>query len=325
MREVQFNPEVKLFLADVDETVADVYTPATPEMITELTTLLEEGRSIFFVSGTSFARIKQRVIDSIPQPLRRGILVSHCSGAEVWGYDEAGNLRAEPFYSLYDATLDEAQKTKWREIVQQLITEFQLEPHNATNVKEFKEKVGDNPLAIMLDDRGPQITFEFVNGYDLTPEQEAALEVSVPQTHGALDLRIPVLERTDQLLQAANIPITPRLGGIFALDLALKGVSKTESIKHLLENDHVLHSIGLSRQELENPEYLEIWGDRFDRFRGGTDRHMQEAVSPDVRAIDFREENPEGFMQGYNTVLWDGSKHLHDGLLEYLQSRHRGA
>src|ERR1700761_5727017 len=120
MSEVQFNPDVKLFLADVDETVADVYTPATPEMVTELTSLLEEGRAVFFVSGTSFARIKQRVIDALPQSLRRGILVSHCSGAEVWGYDETGNLRTEPFYSLYDVTLDEAQKAKWREIVQQL-------------------------------------------------------------------------------------------------------------------------------------------------------------------------------------------------------------
>jgi hypothetical protein len=48
---------------------------------------------------------------------------------------------------------------------------------------------------------------------------------------------------------------------------------------------------------------------------------MQEAVSKDVRAIDFREEDPESFLQGYNTVLWHGQQHLQDGLLEYLTSR----
>ena len=51
MSEVQLNSEVKLFLAYEDETEADVYTPASPEMLTELTSLLEEGRAVFLVSG----------------------------------------------------------------------------------------------------------------------------------------------------------------------------------------------------------------------------------------------------------------------------------
>ena len=28
------------------------------------------------------------------------------------------------------------------------------------------------------------------------------------------------------------------------------------------------------------------------------------------------------FPEGYNIVLWTGQRHLHHGLLEYLQSRH---
>ena len=37
-------------------------------------------------------------------------------------------------------------------------------------VSSFKFQAGNDPLSVMLEDRGPQITFEMVNGYDLTPE-----------------------------------------------------------------------------------------------------------------------------------------------------------
>lgn len=316
---IKFNPEVRLFLSDVDETVADLFVPAVPEMMTELTSLLESGRVIFFISGAGYDRLQERVVDAIPAHLRNGVLISHCSGAEVVGYDETGELRPEPFYSLYDKTLSQEQKDGWRGVVRQLVEEFHLEVHEAEKINDFKARHGDNPLAVMLEDRGPQITFEFVNSYDLSPEQVSALETTVPRTRGAFDLRIPVMERADELLQQAGIPVTSRLGGIFALDLALKGVSKTLSITHLLENTHVLESVGLTAEDVADPAYIEIWGDRFDQFRGGTDRHMQEAVDPAVRAIDFRKESSDGFLEGYNTVVWDGDKQLHEGLLEYLQ------
>jgi len=322
MSSVQFNPQVRLFLSDVDETVADNYTPAVPQIIDELSALLNEGGKIVFISGASVARIQQRIVDAIDRKLRKGILISHCSGAEVWGFEETGELRKAPYYSLYEVMLNESQRHKWREIIEQLITEFKLKVHKPTTASKFKQQYGDNPLDVILEDRGPQITFEFINGYDLTPEQEAELEVAVPQTHGALDLRIPVLERADVLLQAADIPITPRLAGTWALDFALKGVSKTESVKRILGDQKCLADLGLTAEQLINPQSMEIWGDKFDQFRGGTDRHIQEAVNSAVRAIDFRQEDPAGFMEGYNTVIWNGKKHLQEGLLEYLKSRH---
>lgn len=322
MSNVKFNFQTKLFLSDVDETVADNYTPAVPQMIDELSTLLNEGKKIVFISGASVSRINRRITDAIDPNLRKGILISHCSGAEVWGFEETGELRPAPYYSLYEGTLNESQRHKWREIIQQLIVEFKLKVHEPTTASEFKQQYGDDPLEVILEDRGPQITFEFINGYDLTPEQETKLEVAVPQTHGALDLRIPILERADALLQAAGIPVTPRLAGTWALDFALKGVSKTESVKRILSDPKCLTDLGLAANQLSNPESMEIWGDKFDQLRGGTDRHIQEAVNPAVRAIDFRQEDPAGFMEGHNTVIWDGKKHLHEGLLEYLQSRH---
>ncbi|HEX3082528.1 MAG TPA: hypothetical protein VHQ86_04705, partial [Candidatus Saccharimonadia bacterium] len=114
---VQFNPKATLFLSDVDETVADNYTPATSAMISELSLLLAEGKKIVFISGASVTRIQQRIVDALDPPLRKNILISHCSGAEVWGFDEAGTLLPAPYYSLYATTLNDAQRGKWREII----------------------------------------------------------------------------------------------------------------------------------------------------------------------------------------------------------------
>ena len=200
--------------------------------------------------------------------------------------------------------------------------EFGLRPHPAQPKTDFWATIGRDPLDIMLDDRGPQITLEVVNGIDLTGDELERLPYSVPLTRGKYDLRIAIMNRATELFTANNIPVTPRLGGNFALDLAVEGVSKTTSIQKVLSNDEVLSTIGLASNDVKNPHELEVWGDKFSVVNGGTDRHMSEAVSPEVRSIDFREEDPSELPQGFNIVLWDGAHHLHHGLLEYLQSRH---
>ncbi len=318
---IKWNPNVKMILSDVDETIADLYVKAVPEMHQQLIELLQEGKVIFFITGQGLKSVMWRIIDFIPADLRKNILIGHCSGAEVVGFDAHGELLSKPFYSIYDQVMTEDQKAKWREIVQQLILEFKLEIQPTMPVKEFVTKVGTNPLAVMLEDRGPQITFEVVNGYDLSLEQVKELEVEVPETHGNYDLRIPILERADELFQAANLPITPKLGGVFAVDFALKGVSKTTAVKYILEKDDILQTVGLTTAEIADPTTLEVWGDKFSALRGGTDRHMSQAVAKEVRSIDFREEDPSEFEAGYHIVVWDGAEHLHEGTLEYLKMR----
>ncbi|MDO8559794.1 MAG: hypothetical protein Q7S23_02020 [bacterium] len=320
MATIKWNNSLRLILSDVDETVADLYTAATPEICRELEKILEQGTVVFFITGQSIKSVQWRITDHVKSKLRKKVLVGHCSGAEVWGFDESGYVNAKPFYSLYENALTENQKKRWRDIVNQIIKEFKLQVYPATPLTEFKSKVGNNPLAIMLEDRGPQITLEVINGYDLTPEQEKALEISVPNTHGNLDLRVPIVERIDQLLQENNLPISPRLAGVFAIDLAIKGVSKTTAIKYILGNEEVLRAVGLAKERLK-PDNIEVWGDKFSVIRGGTDRHMSEALPEKVRSITFREENPAEFLEGYNTVVWGGQKHLHEGLLEFLISR----
>jgi hypothetical protein len=319
---IKWNDSIRLALSDVDETIAEVYTPAEPEMIDELSSFLREGRKLFMVTGGSLKRVRAGITDLIPADLRKDILVSHCSGAEVWGFTEKGEVKDQPFYSIYEETFTEDLKQSWRAVVSQLVSEFGLRPHPAQPKVDFWATVGRDPLDIMLDDRGPQITLEVVNGIDLTGDQLEALPFEVPLTRGKYDLRIAIMERAKELLTSSNVPISPRLGGNFALDLAVEGVSKTTSIHKVLDNEAVLSTIGLSIADVQNPKELEVWGDKFSVANGGTDRHMSEAVSPEVRSIDFRQEDPSELPEGYNIVLWDGDHHLHHGLLEYLKSRH---
>lgn len=319
-----WNNEVRLVLTDVDETIAEVYTAAEPEMITELSFLLNEGVKLFMVTGGSLKRVRAGITDLIDPTLRHDILISHCSGAEVWGFTEDGSLRGEPFYSLYDDVFTEDMKKRWREAVDQLVVEFGFRTHPAQPKTEFWEKIGRDPRDIMLDDRGPQITMEVVNGHDLTDEQLALFNCEVPYTHDARrDLRVPLMQRASELFVAIDVPISPRLGGVFALDFAIEGSSKTTSIKYVLENSEALATIGLKHEDLISPTRYEVWGDKYSILHGGTDRHISEALPTTVRSIDFREENPSEFPAGYNIELWNGRRHLHHGLLEYLQSRHK--
>ncbi len=321
MTTVKWNNNVKLIISDVDETIADLYVDAEPEIIKELEKLLEYGKILFLISGQSVQCIQKRIVNHIKSKLRKQIIVGHCSGAEVWGFDDMGNLRKEPFYSLYTTSLTADQKNEWRKIIKRLVKEFKLKVFPTMPIPDFENISKENPLSIMVEDRGPQITFEVVNGYDLSPEKSKELEIMIPKTHGTYDLRIPILERAEHLLAEANLPITPRLAGVFAIDFAVKGVSKTTAVKYVIEHETILSELGLTKEILKKPSHVEVWGDKFSIVRGGTDRHISEALPKEVRSITFRKENPEEFPKGYNIVIWDGEKHLHSGLLEFIKSR----
>lgn len=168
---IKWNSNVRLVIADVDETIAEVYTPATIEMIDELSSLLTDKIKLFMVTGGSLNRVREGITNLIAPELRHNILVSHCSGAEVWGFDKDGELHGAPFYSVYEEHFDDGMKKRWRETVDQLVEEFKLRPHSVRPKTVFWDNIGRDPRDIMLDDRGPQITLEVVNGIDLTDEQ----------------------------------------------------------------------------------------------------------------------------------------------------------
>jgi len=317
---INWNHEVKLILADVDETIADVYMPADKLTIKFLEKLLQQDIAIFLISGGGLKSICERVAFKIQPKLRKNILISHCSGSEVWGFKKSGDLDDEPFYSVYEKKLSLKQRNLWRKTIRQVIDNFKLETHKTMPVKDFIKKTNGNPRAIMLDDRGPQITFEVVNGYDLNKIEAESMGFDIPMKHGYYDMRFPIAEKADELFSKYRLPVDSRVEAVFAINFAVKGVNKEMSVKYVLENENILRKIGLSKKLLADPLRVEIWGDDFSELRTKHDSLMCRAAGKKVRAIDFRQQNPKEFPEGYNINVWDGEKQLHEGLLEYLQT-----
>jgi hydroxymethylpyrimidine pyrophosphatase-like HAD family hydrolase len=317
---VKWNNDVKLIISDVDETICDTYVEATPGMVRELEKIFRDKKILFLITGHGIKGMQRRLTDKVSKHLRKRILIAECSGSVVHGFDENGDLNKEPFYDLY-RNIPEQHKKKWREITQQLISEFRLNTYPTMPKPEFRILSKGDPFSIMLDDRGPQITFEVVNGAFLSKDRASSMGIDIPETNGVHDLRIPIMERAEELFLENDIPITPRLAGTFAIDFAIKNTSKKTAVEYIVGNKDVLSKLGLGKDILSNPKHIEVWGDKFSVIRGGTDRHISEALPKDVRSIDFRNEDPKEFLEGYNIVIWDGKKRLHNGVLEFLESR----
>jgi hypothetical protein len=125
-----------------------------------------------------------------------------------------------------------------------------------------------------------------------------------------------MLLRAQRLHKAHDVPVTPRMAGMFALDLAIARIDKARTVEQVFSP--VLDGLGLVGKA-PAPNEIEIWGDRFSR-NVGTDWLMCKPVDRSVRAISFRNEDPEEFPEEYNIWLWDGTRRLHAGLLEFLES-----
>lgn len=314
---MRWNDQLRLVLSDVDETVADLYRPAEPRMLTALSRLLEQGIALVLITGQSIANVEARVVMRLPAPLRRQIAVGACSGAELWGYSPTGSRDQRPYYTAESALTDK-QKADWRAVTAQLVQEFRLLPVAPIPIADFTRQFGDEPWRVMLDDRGPQITFEFPHAWQLSAAARQRIYDRLGFAFEGQDLRVPVAQRARQLLEAHAIPVTARMAGMFALDFAIAGIDKSRAVEEALA-PAILYRLGLGTT-IPCPKEIEIWGDRFSR-RAGTDWLMCKPIDRSVRAISFRDEDPADFPEGYSIALWNGADRLQEGLLEFLEGR----
>lgn len=314
-RTVSWNDQLCLVFSDVDETIADLYQPAERQMLGAISKLLEQSVSLVLITGQGVENVEQRVVMELPPSLRRHVAIGACSGAVLWGYSPDGSRKERPYYTAENILTAESANA-WRCVVQQLIGEFRLSPYVPMPIPDFKLKTGDEPLCVMLDDRGPQITLEFPNAYRLSATTRGAIPPGL--RFDGVDLRVPISRRAQQLLDEYSIPVTARMAGMFALDLAITGIDKSRAVTEAF-NPSVLDGLGLGGRIPAFNE-IEIWGDRFSQH-AGTDWLMCKPIDRRVRAISFRDENPDEFPRGYNIQLWDGAHKLHAGLLEFLENR----
>jgi hypothetical protein len=242
-RTVGWNDQLRIVFSDVDETVADLYQPAEQQMVGAITKLLEQSVSLVLITGQSVENVEHRVVREIPVSLRRHVAIGACSGAELWGYSLDGARKERPYYTA-ENVLTAENASAWRSVVQQLIGEFHLSPHPPMPVHDFRRKTSDEPSCVMLDDRGPQITLEFPNAYRLSATARRKIQLPSGSLLAGDDLRVPIAHRAQQLLDADSIPVTARMAGMFALDMAITGVDKSLAVIEALSSS-VLHGLGL--------------------------------------------------------------------------------
>jgi hypothetical protein len=293
---------VRLVVTDVDETFAPLHAPATAEMLAHLSSFLREGGKILFVTGNRLERVVSGVTDLIDPELRKGVLIASLFGVELWGFTLAGDLHREPFVSYHEELLGGGVGVRLPEVADRLVEEFALRVHPPQPVARFQAEVGLDPHDVVLDDRGIQITFEFLN--------ERPAGTLVPAVH----------ERAEALLAADDLPVVTTSGD-FEVEMTVHGVSKATAIRDLLSRPEILANVGLTKADLELPERVEIWGDSFNPATGGFDLAMSEALPHAVRSICFRDEEPAVLPSDRNVVLWNGERRLSDGALEYFSAR----
>jgi hypothetical protein len=180
----------------------------------------------------------------------------------------------------------------------------------------FQQEAGDDPWVVMYEDRGLQLTIEFVNAYCMNSQQKIRYAERVGRPIINSDLRHDVKLRAEQLLFQAGIDVSPRLAGVFALDFALENVTKKNAVKAAF-NEGCEFSRDILRPTQDNGQLFQIWGDKFS-VKDGTDWHMTVKMPSSATSISFRNENGNEMPEGYTVRLWDGRYRLHDGLLEYL-------
>lgn len=308
-----------MIISDVDDTVAEVFKNSSSEIICELEELLLEGKVIFLISGQSITNIYNRVISFINRKLRNRVLVGHCNGSEVYGFNDLGELISKQFFSVYDLYKDKIDNMKWRYIVDCILNEFELIAFPFMDINEFKNVTNNNPHCIMLDDRMVQISLDFVNSLNIKDFRfKANINVESVEID---DIRVLICRKTKELFQIENIPIEPHLSGKFALDFNIKGVNKGLPIKHIFEVGKQYQIQLPQKILLSKYSEVEVWGDSFSISDGGSDHNMSLALPKETRSISFRDMDLGDTIMGYNIVTWNGKYRCHDGLLEYLKSR----
>ena len=283
---------VRLVFSDLDDTLAELYKPVSGGVQEYLDQLLNKGVIVAIITGQGKEGIYDRVASFIDEKNRKNLLMCGCSGAYVYGFDENGQINENPFYSIYDEKMNEAEKRKFREVIAQLVDEFQLVTYPKMPREEFRILTHGQSTSIMLDDRMSQITFEVIND---------------------LELRERILKRGKELFRENDLLIETVKAGTFAIDFTVEGVSKTVAVRFIME--HVLAQMNC--RDIRDKE-IQIWGDKYSLVNGGTDMNILYGLNRQVLAIDFRDEPDDELDLSYNIQKWRGQYSLSKGLEEYL-------
>jgi hypothetical protein len=300
---MRWNPGTRLIVADVDDTIAEVFRPATQEMITALERLMQNGVVFFLISGQRLSNVFQRLLLPIDPALRKQVLVASCNGAEVHVFDAQGSIVEQAVFSATWNRDREVDHGIWRGLVNEQVAKFDLTALPPMGIDAFMVASGGNPRAVMLDDRNVQISLDFVN-WIFSPPPE--------------DIRPFLIEEANRAFRQAGLDVAGKTAGDIAIDFSLLGVDKGLPLRGFIAWGPEFRNELPHRIVLERPSDVEVWGDRFSALQGGADLAMASALPPGSRKISFRDLPLEEASSCAGLCVWRGKHSLQAGLLEYL-------
>jgi hypothetical protein len=300
---IRWDPRTRLVISDVDDTIAGVYQPAAPGMIAALKRLLGHGVLLFLVSGCGLANLNRRVVGRLPAALKRQVLVGHCNGAEVVGFDERGEPYERPLFSAAALPAWRIDPIAWRLAVRQLLQEFDLVPYPVMELEAFRAASHGDQRAVMVDDRGVQLSLMFGNRLFGSPPP---------------DLRPELVARAHEHFRRRGLGAVGRIVGVDGVDFVADHVHKGLPVRALVAYGPAFRDELPERIVLGHPEEAEVWGDRFGAGDQGADLCLALALRPGSRVISFRPLAPKDRLHGTPIRCWPGGRQLHEGLREYL-------
>lgn len=315
---IDWNRDLKLIISDVDDTIAKASYNIDLTLRDELEEILDKGIFIFLISGQSITNILDRVIRFINPKYLKNMFIGHCNGAEVFQFDEQGHLVKTPIFSILNLRNINISHKEFENVIYEIMKKFNLSPFPALSIEEFKRKTKNNPRHIMYDDRDIQISLDFVNSLDPMDFNLQDKDYLYSESHD--DIRHYICKKANEIISKKNLPISPHLAGVCAIDFTYCGVNKGLPVSQIVKVGDQPQNISTNEIYVHYANEIEIWGDSFS-IDTGSDYDLCVSLPRTVRAISFRDLDARSKTNEYNIVEWNGRYRCENGLLEFLKSR----
>ncbi len=156
IKEIEISPVIKGLLAfDVDSTLALRDQPLPQGTIDKLIILLKEGMKIAIITGQSFVKQKERIVNPIPDQLRRNMIIYANESSQKFKFDTFGKEQEDMSYRKGFSSEEEKRYIKLTLIPQviKMIKEEADTPENIRKVLTAEE--------LFIEDRVTQLAFKY--------------------------------------------------------------------------------------------------------------------------------------------------------------------
>lgn len=190
--------EIKAYVFDLDDTLAESKQPIGPEIAYELSNLVKHSH-VAILTGGQYQQVRSQVLEKLPKNVADVIDVYSCSGSQY--RVEGGNVTTEMI------------PAKQRERISHLVELVAIE----------QGVWCENPKGQIIEDRLAQITFSAL-GQQASPAKKSGWDSDKKKRQNLVDRLQPLMPDYDF-----------RIGGSTSIDVTPKGRDKAYGMRNFIE------------------------------------------------------------------------------------------